>query len=118
MDTSEMKARIAELEQIIESKRTSMSKTRFNSWHSRANEVFELCTLKAKAQSVEPRQRQTRSNGNWRNDPATSRQIQYLNRLGVQLEDEMSKGRASELIEAAKGGCLGSVGGWFRDGSN
>jgi len=49
---------------------------------------------------------------------ATPAQINYLNILGVKREDGMTKSRASELIDAAKSGMLGSVGGWYTDGSN
>lgn len=49
---------------------------------------------------------------------ATTNQIAYLVRLGVVVEPGLSKRRASELIDAAKSGRLGSVGGWYRDGSN
>ena len=109
--------RIAELEQIIEEKRGSLSKTSFRSWYNRANEVFELCDLKPKAgRNAEPRQ--AKSHSDWHNDSATSSQIRYLNDLGVKLESGLTKGRASELIEAATGGYLGSVGGLYHDGSN
>jgi hypothetical protein len=49
---------------------------------------------------------------------ATDAQIRYLVTLGVQLEDGMTKSRASELIDAARGGYLGSIGGTYTDGSN
>lgn len=54
----------------------------------------------------------------WQDQPATSPQIRYLNDLGVKLEANLTKGRASELIEAAKGSNLGSVNGFYRDGGN
>ena len=54
----------------------------------------------------------------WRDDPATDRQKLYLLDLGVRLESNMTKARASQLIDAAKGGYVGSVGGWYLDGSN
>jgi hypothetical protein len=54
----------------------------------------------------------------WQDEPATSRQIMYLNSLGVQLETGLTKARASELIDAAKNGYLGSVNGFYRDGGN
>ena len=108
--------RIAQLEAIIEGKKNSMSKTGFRSWRCRASEVFELATLKSHVDSR--KQVQVRSNGGWHDDPASRRQIEYLNSLGVRLEDGMTKGRASELIEAARGGYLGTVSGFYRDGSN
>lgn len=49
---------------------------------------------------------------------ATDKQVEYLVKLGVKIEKGMTKTRASELIDAVKGGYLGSVGGWFVDGSN
>jgi len=54
----------------------------------------------------------------WRTHPATARQVEYLVSLGVQIEERMTKGRASQLIEAAKTGALGAVGGFYTDGSN
>jgi len=54
----------------------------------------------------------------WQDDPATDRQIAYLVALGVRIERNMSKGRASELIDAARGGYLGSVGGYRASGDN
>ncbi len=55
---------------------------------------------------------------NWKNDAATGSQISYLNSLGVRLENGMTKGRASQLIDAAKNDELGSVSGYYTDGSN
>ena len=49
---------------------------------------------------------------------ATEAQIRYLNSLGVAIEKNMTKGRASQLIDAAKAGELGSVNGFYKDGSN
>ena len=49
---------------------------------------------------------------------ATDAQIRYLHILGVAIEPDMTKSRASQLIDAAKAGELGSVGGFYRDGSN
>jgi hypothetical protein len=57
---------------------------------------------------------------NWRNEPATEAQLRYLTdlRVNTQVEDNLTKGRASELISAAKNNELGTVGGWYIDGSN
>lgn len=49
---------------------------------------------------------------------ATPAQISYLHGLGVQIEQGMTMDRASQLIDAAKNGCLGSVNGFYTDGSN
>jgi hypothetical protein len=54
----------------------------------------------------------------WQQHPATSKQIQYLIDLGVRLENGMTKARASALIDAAKNSEIGSIGGFYRDGSN
>lgn len=57
--------------------------------------------------------------GSWQNHPATYRQKVYLTNLGVAYDSKtLTKGRASQLIDAAKGGHLGSVGGFYNDGSN
>ena len=53
-----------------------------------------------------------------RSRPATDAQIAYLNKLGVKLENGLTVERASQLIDAAKNGYLGSVSGWYTDGSN
>ena len=49
---------------------------------------------------------------------ATDAQVRYLVALGVQIEEGLTKARASDLIDAAKGGYLGSIGGTYTDGSN
>jgi hypothetical protein len=49
---------------------------------------------------------------------ATEAQIRYLTVLGVAIEPHMTKARASQLIDAARAGGVGSVGGFYRDGSN
>lgn len=115
MDTQK---RIAELEQIISKKQAQMSKSKFSSWYNRAAEVQELCTLKARQNSSPAA---SRNNGqSWRNDPVTSRQRDCLFHLGIEIEPGLTKGRASDLIEAAKRSddILGSIGGFRRDGSN
>lgn len=50
--------------------------------------------------------------------PATAAQINYLNILKVRVEPNMTVERASMLIDAAKAGILGSVNGFYTDGSN
>ena len=55
----------------------------------------------------------------WRNDPATDAQLIYLTSLNIRLEPGMTKGRASQLIDAHKSGNgVGYVNGWYNDGSN
>lgn len=49
---------------------------------------------------------------------ATESQLRYLNILNVRVEPHMSMERASLLIDAAKHGILGSVNGFYTDGSN
>ena len=63
------------------------------------------------------------ANGDWRQEPATDRQIAYIRRLGVSLSDEqareLTKGRASQIIDAVTGGeGVGQFGLFMRDGSN
>ena len=70
------------------------------------NEVTPLVVIKEQEQN------------DWRNETATERQISYLIDLGVSIEYGMTKGRASQLIEAAKQGILGSAYGFYTDGSN
>jgi hypothetical protein len=52
----------------------------------------------------------------WRQDAATQAQREYLVRLHVAIEPGMTKGRASELIEAAKSGEIESIGGQYTEG--
>lgn len=55
----------------------------------------------------------------WRNDPATDKQIEYLVSLGVNIDGmQLTKGQASRIIDAAKGGYLGSLGMFTTSGSN
>lgn len=49
---------------------------------------------------------------------ATERQISYLRSLGVRIESGLTLDRASALIDAAKRSEIGSVSGFYRDGSN
>ena len=81
-------------------------------WRVTQDEAEELRSMGYKLNDTAP------SPGNWRDDPATHSQKAYLARLGVDVaEDGLTKGRASELIDAAKGDYLGSVGGHYYDGS-
>ena len=52
----------------------------------------------------------------WQDQPATLRQISYLVSLGVVVEKGITKGRASELIDAAKGDNLSAFGGVEAEG--
>lgn len=59
--------------------------------------------------------------GNWRDKPATDNQINYLNSLKVDISiyKNLSRGFASELIDAAKNDQLGNImGAFYTDGSN
>jgi len=56
--------------------------------------------------------------GDWHNDPATNAQLRYLAALHVQIDTPLTKGHASQLIDAAKNNTLGSIGGFYTDGSN
>jgi len=63
------------------------------------------------------------ANGDWRQEPATDRQIAYMRSLGVVVSDEeareLTKGRASQIIDAVKSGeGVGQFGMFMRDGSN
>ena len=67
----------------------------------------------------EANERERIAEGPWQNHPATDRQKIYLVSLGVDFDSKtLTKGRASDLIDAAKNGHLGSVNGFYRDGSN
>jgi len=68
--------------------------------------------------TVAPAPAPTAKRTNRRNRPATQRQQEYLVSLGVKLESGMTVARASQLIDAAKGNYLGSIGGAYYDGSN
>ena len=55
----------------------------------------------------------------WRNHPATDRQIAYLVSRGVDVDRPLTKGLASEIIDAVKSGDgVGQFGMTFVDGSN
>lgn len=51
-------------------------------------------------------------------EPATERQINYMIALGVNIDQYISKRQASQIIDAAKAGELGSIGYFLADGSN
>ena len=77
--------------------------------------VFDIDEVRAA--NVEPTPNKI---NDWRDHPATGKQLEYLVALGIEFypEENLTKGRASELIDAAKRDELGSVGGWYTDGSN
>ena len=52
------------------------------------------------------------ADGNWKNDPATSRQIEYMVALGIHNAPRMNltKGQASRIIDIAKTDGIGSLG--------
>jgi hypothetical protein len=55
----------------------------------------------------------------WKDEPASEKQMDYLDRLGIAYDRRaITKGRASELIDAHKDGILGSHYGFYSDGSN
>lgn len=91
--------RLQELEQLIESKRASMSKSSFRSWYNNATEVMEYCQLKS-ARSVSPT--------NTANAAATERQIAYITSLYQQYgvrwvaPASLTKNEASRLIDQIK----------------
>ena len=118
MNLEQLRSRKAQIEAAIAERTARMSKTQARRWSSDARNdlVYELSVVGAKITDLEKRAAQAAHN--WRNDPATDRQREYLVALGVQLERNMTKGRASDLIEAAKANELGSIGGWRHDGSN
>jgi len=61
------------------------------------------------------------NSSDWRNAPATEKQIEYLHTLKVDLRpfSNLTKGLASDLITAAKDDQLGTVhGAFYMDGSN
>lgn len=49
---------------------------------------------------------------------ATDKQVRYMIDLGIVIPENCSIERASQLIDAAKRRELGSVSGFYRDGSN
>lgn len=107
--------RLAELEKIDTQKKLG-SKSGYRNWITSAY-YFELTNLRTQLHNEQitttaaPRR-------NWRNDPATEKQLIYLNKLGVVLEDGMTKGRASELIDATRDNSLTSIGGKYYRGGN
>lgn len=61
------------------------------------------------------------STTDWREEAATEKQLNYLRALEVDLQPfaNLTKGHASQLIDAAKNDRLGSViGAFYTDGSN
>ena len=75
-------------------------------------------TYRRLAPATQPKAQQETTPRRWQDEPAAERQRAYLVSLGVQLEPGLTKGRASELIDAAKNGELGSVNGFYHSGSN
>lgn len=83
--------------------------------HRQANMFKALEILRNEIKRFNLSQQTTSSNNS---QIATPAQISYLRKLNVQIEAGMSKRRASQLIDAAKSHILGSVNGFYADGSN
>ena len=82
-------------------------------WHVYQAQADELKGLGYNLTDTPP------TRGDWHDDPATSAQRAYLTGLGVKPEQGMTKGRASQLIDTHnRDGSIGSIGGWYLDGSN
>jgi len=110
--------RLAELE-AINTEKDKGSKSTWRNW-TRSNEFFEMIDLRTELanEKIAAKKKSPPSNA-WRNDPATEKQIAYLRNLGIAIESGMTKGRASDLIEMHKAdGSVGSLNGWYKDGSN
>lgn len=112
--------RLAELEALIQTKQTTLSKTGYRSWMTYSNEYREYINVKTAVANAECRQQQQqRAQGGWKSEPATSNQINYLRKLGVVVDRPLTKGAASELIDSAKRHAdIGSFGMFYSDGSN
>lgn len=55
----------------------------------------------------------------WKNEPATRSQLDYLNDLGVNVTRTLTKSEASDVISAVKrGDSIGAFGLFFFNGSN
>lgn len=112
--------RLAELEDLVQTKQRTLSKTGYRSWMTYSSEFREYIEVKAAVGSAERRQQQQqRAQGGWKSEPATNSQISYLRKLGVVVDRPLTKGAASELIDSAKGHAdIGSFGMFYSDGSN
>ncbi|MGI6730440.1 MAG: hypothetical protein ACOX5F_00870 [Anaerovoracaceae bacterium] len=51
----------------------------------------------------------TTTQTHWRDEPATSRQYGYIRSLGYDVEEKLTKGEASRLIDMIKAGEAGSL---------
>jgi len=118
MTLDQMRQAVATFEALDAEQENSSSKYGYRSW-MRSQIYMDGIILKTNLVSAERRTAQaTRPARTWRDDPATQNQITYLLNFGVEIERNLTKGRASELINAAKTDGLNSIGGWRYDGSN
>lgn len=116
MMNAQQSARLAELTKGREIANRSKATARRWNLSNEAMEYAELTALaqqEARAATPKPQPR------DWRSDPMTPAQKALLERFGIALEPCMTKGRASDLIEAHKNeGSVGHIGGYYVDGSN
>lgn len=108
------------LEELTEQRAAAVARggTTLSRWN-RSDAAMEYAKLLTQKQNEEAVPQSKRPARDWRGDRATEAQLRYLVSLGIELEDGMTKGRASDLIEAHKRGeGVGMVGGFYHDGSN
>ncbi len=118
MDMQRLQAQVAEFDRLDAEQESSLSKSAYRSWTHGQTYVAgftartQLKNIMAKmAAAAQPAT-------TWRDLPVTGRQLECLARMGVSQETGITRGRASDLIDAAKNEALGSIGGGYDDGSN
>lgn len=108
--------RLEELEAMDAQKKLG-SKSSYRTWRL-SEDYVELITLRTNAKNAQAKAQPEAARRDWRNDPATDKQLDLIAKFNICYEENMTKGRASQLIDAHLHDSVGSVGGWYSDGTN
>lgn len=82
----------------------------FETWRERFDTIKKTAETRNELMTEKKVVEKIAFDSDWRNQPATSRQLSYLSVLGVKLSGSpITKIQASQLIDAAKNGYLSSL---------
>lgn len=121
MDAKKLE-RLNELENLFREKKSSTSNAKFNAWKRWSGlELYrELISLQGLQRSEQETAERAAHKDDWKNEPASQSQYNYLRALSVNLSGRtLTKGEASRIIDAVKSGNgVGMFGLEMYDGSN
>ncbi len=112
--------RLNELRKLDAENERNMSHRKYSSWTVFSAEYRELITLEAEQKTEAVREQAQAHRDDWKSEPASQKQYDYIDRLGVNLNGrKLTKSEASRIIDAVKNGeSVGTFGLEMFDGSN